>query len=219
MDELVELEEDLQYITVASRKNLKEHALIRLILSTLADVEEINNVTKKDLEIRRINSKEIFAVNLRKGGRSRKAPVDKKTYNILQELSKGYTRRQRIFDYTRDEIDEIIAKYSPKSKRYGIKELKRGVMKILGDNLFNLDARNIFSMNFHELFDFLSDFHPMFSGMWDLDKDDVAYDYFLMLSKRYGIDSYSEISKLSGESVERIEKLMRRKWFQNYLDS
>ncbi len=219
MDELVELEEDLQYITVASRKNLKEHALIRLILSTLADVEEINNVTKKDLEIRRINSKEIFAVNLRKGGRSRKAPVDKKTYNILQELSKGYTRRQRIFDYTRDEIDEIIAKYSPKSKRYGIKELKRGVMKILGDNLFNLDARNIFSMNFHELFDFLSDFHPMFSGMWDLDKDDVAYDYFLMLSKRYGINSYSEISKLSGESVERIEKLMRRKWFQNYLDS
>ncbi len=219
MDELVELEEDLQYITVASRKNLKEHALIRLILSTLADVEEINNVTKKDLEIRRINSKEIFAVNLRKGGRSRKAPIDKKTYNILQELSKGYTRRQRIFDYTRDEIDEIIAKYSPKSKRYGIKELKRGVMRILGDNLFNLDVRNIFSMNFHELSDFLSDFHPMFSGMWDLDKDDVAYDYFLMLSKRYGIDSYSEISKLSGESVERIEKLMRRKWFQNYLDS
>ncbi len=217
MNKLVELEEDLQFITVASRKNLKEHALIRLVLSTLADVEEINNVTKKDLEVRRINSKEIFAINLRRGGKSRKAPIDKKTYKILREISKDYSKKQRIFNYSDEEIDEIIAKYSPSSKRYNIRELRRGVMKILEDNLLNLETKNILSMNFYELFDFLSDFHPMFSGMWDLERDDVAYDYFLMLNKRHG-KSYSEISEISGEKIERIEKLMKRKWFQNYLD-
>uniref|UniRef100_A0A7C3YNU0 Site-specific integrase n=1 Tax=Geoglobus ahangari TaxID=113653 RepID=A0A7C3YNU0_9EURY len=218
MDKLVEIEEDLQYITVASRKDLKEHALIRIVLSTLADIEEINNITKGDLEIKKSNSRQAFALNLRKGGKSRKAPIDETTYEILSEISKNYTRRQRIFDYTYEEIDKMIAKYSPSSKRYGLNELRKGVIKILEDNLLNVPVEEIFNMNFWELFDFLSEFHPMFSGMWDLKDDDVAQDYFRMLSKRHGISDYSEISEISGESIERIEKLMKKKWFQSYLE-
>ncbi len=218
MDKLVEIEEDLQYITVASRKDLKEHALIRVILSTLADIEEINNITKGDLEIKKANGRRVFALNLRKGGKSRKAPVDETTYKILSEISKNYTKRQRIFNYTYEEINRILAKYSPSSKRYGINELRKGVMKILEDNLLNMPVKEIFDMNFWELSDFLFEFHPMFSGMWDLKDDDVAQDYFMMLSRRHGISSYSEISEISGESIERIEKLMKRKWFQSYLE-
>ena len=218
MDKLVEIEEDLQYITVASRKDLKEHALIRVILSTLADVEEISNITKGDLEIKKSNGRRAFALNLRKGGKSRKAPIDETTYELLSKITKNYTRKQRIFDYTGKDIDEIIAKYSPSSKRYGINELRRGVMKILEDNLLNISVKEIFDMNFWELSDFLSEFHPMFSGMWDLKDDDVAQDYFIMLTKRHGISDYSEISEISGESIERIEKLMKRKWFQSYLE-
>jgi len=218
MDKLVEIEEDLQYITVASRRNPKEHALIRVILSTLADIEEINNITKGDLEVKKSNGRYAYALNLRKGGKSRKSPIDETTYKILSKISKDYTKRQRIFDYTQEEVDEIFAKYSPSSKKYGMKDVKKGVMRILEDNLLNIPVRDVFNMDFWELSDFLSEFHPMFSGMWDLEDDDVARDYFLMLGKRHGISDYSEISEISGESVERIEKLMKRKWFQSYLE-
>ena len=215
---LVEIEEDLQYITVASKRDDFEHALVRLILSTLADAEEVACLTKRDISDRETEGG-VHSVYLRKGGRSRRLPVDEKTYIALRKISEGLSGRERIFNLSESEIDEIIARHSPEGKVYTLSGLRRAVRKILEDNLLGLRADDISELSFEELCDFMKEFHPMFSGMWDLDDDDVAYDYFLMLSERHGISRISEMSELSGESEERIERLMSRKWYLNYLDS
>ncbi len=216
---LVELEEDLQYINVASSKNKKEHGMIRLVLSCMADAEEISNLTPKDVIEKKLEGVPVHYVYLRKGRRVRRYPIDRRTYLTLRELSASIGKRSKIFDYSEREIDSIIQKYSPKNRKYNLKTLLRAVKTIISDNLLGKSAEDLDSMSSEELIDFMQDFHPMFSGMWDLDRDDVAFDYFQMLSERYGISGYSEMAEISGESVERIEKLMKRKWFQNYMVS
>ncbi len=218
-ENLVELEEDLQYINVASSRNKKEHGLIRLILSCMADAEEISNLTPRDLAEKKLENATFHYVYLRKGREVRKSPVDERTYCILKEISKSSGRKSRIFSYTESEIDAIIQKYSPAGRRYNLKSLLRSVEAIISDNLLGKSLREMRSMEFDELCKFIQEFHPMFSGMWDLDEDDVAFDYFQMLSERHGISSYSDMAEISGENEERIRKLMKRKWFQNYLDS
>ncbi|WP_048094153.1 hypothetical protein [Geoglobus ahangari] len=211
---LVEIEEDLQYIAVASKRSDFDHALIRLVLSTLADEEEILNLTRRDLAI----SGGTFSVYLRRAGRSRKAPIDERTYLSLKKISEGLSGRERIFKLSRSEIDDIIARHSPEGRIYNLTGLRKAVKRILEDNLLGRSFDELDDMGFEELCDFMGEFHPMFSGMWDLDDDDVAYEYFMMLSERHGISEVSEMSELSGESEERIERLMGRKWYLNYLD-
>ncbi len=216
---LVEIEEDLQYINVASSRNTGEHGLIRLILSSMADAEEISNITPRDIAVKQTEKGEIFYVYLKKSGNVRKAPVDRKTYTILKEISDSIPKKSKIFNYTQREIDEIIARYSPMGRRYSHRYLIRSVKTIISDNLLGRDVDDLKSANIEELWRFMNDFHPIFSGMWDLDEDDVAFDYFQMLSERHGISSYSEMAEISGEKEERIEKLMKRGWFRNCMDS
>ena len=104
MDELLVKEFDIRYINAVSRKNLKEHAMIRLIISALATPEEIANVTRGD--IRAVNN--VYTVKLNNGRKTRISPIDAKTYEVLLEVSKDKSRRQRIFDYSRREMDEIV---------------------------------------------------------------------------------------------------------------
>ncbi|AIY89310.1 hypothetical protein [Geoglobus acetivorans] len=215
---LVEIEEDLQYINVASRKNDVEHALIRLVLSTLADVEEIQNLTKRDISASSRNGREIYAVYLRKPGKSRKVPVDGGTYTILRNISASLGGKDRVFSYSTEEIDSIIGKYSPENSRYTLHSLREALMELLADNLLGKTIGDIFEMDFEELVEFMEECHPMFSGMWDIDEDDVASDYFHMLAERHGM-SVSKMSEVSGEDEERIEKLIGRKWLQSYWDS
>ncbi|WP_457591756.1 hypothetical protein [Geoglobus sp.] len=214
---LVEIEEDLQYITVSSKRNDLDHALIRLILSTLADEDEIANLTRRDISAS--NGSGMHSVYLRKAGRSRRAPVDERTYEVLRKISENLSGRERVFRLSVRDVDEIIARHSPSGRTYTLSTLRRAVMRILEDNLLGRRVEELSEMSFEELCDFMGEFHPMFSGMWDLDDDDVAYDYFLMLSERHGISEISEMSELSGVSEERIERLMGRKWYLNYMDS
>ncbi len=218
-ENLVEIEEDLQYINVASSRNKKEHGLIRLILSCMADAEEISNLTPRDLAEKKLESVSIHYVYLRKGREVRKSPIDRRTYFVLKEISEYVGRKSKIFNYTESQIDSIIQKYSPAGRRYSLKSLLRSVEVIVSDNLLGKSLREMRSMEFDELCKFMQEFHPMFSGMWDLDEDDVAFDYFQMLSERHGISNYSVMAEISGENEERIRKLMKRKWFQNYMDS
>lgn len=215
---LVEIEEDLQYITVASKRNKLDHALIRLILSTLADEEEIVNITRRDIAAGN-SGNGTYSVYLRKAGRSRRAPIDERTYQALRKVSENLSGREKIFKLSLREIDDIIARHSPAGRTYNLAGLRKAVTRILEDNLLGRSVKELSELSFEELCDFMGEFHPMFSGMWDLDEDDVAYDYFLMLSERHGISRVSEMSELSGESEERIERLMGRKWYLNYMDS
>lgn len=215
---LVEVEEDLQYIAVASRRNKMEHALVRLILTTMADQEEISNLTKRDLIKAKTDSGIIYGVYLKKGGRSRKVPVDRKTYELLESISENLSGKEKIFNYSVSDIDDIIGKNSPSSKSYSLQSVRKALKSILEDNLLGITTDEFMKMDFEELAEFMEEFHPMFSGMWDLESDEVATDYFTMLSERHGM-SIDEMSELSGESKERIKNLMDKGWLRSCLDS
>jgi len=215
---LVEIEEDMQYINIASRKSPFEHAMIRVILSSLAEKDELLNLRKRDVVVLNEGGEQIHYLYLRKGGKVRKAPIDVRTHKILTSITRGISGREEIFRISEEELNQVVMKYSPKNKKYNAESLRRAVIMILEDNLLGKSYKSILSSNIRELYDFMSEFHPMFSGMWDLEDDDVAFDYFSMLSKRYGIKDFAEMSEISGENEERIERLMNRKWFQNYMD-
>lgn len=208
MDELLIKEFDIRYINAVSRKDLKEHAMIRLIISSLATPEEIYNLTRND--IRLING--IKAVKLNSGRRTRIAPVDSRTYDVLIEVSRGRGRRQRIFDYSKAEMDEIVKKYSPANRTYDVEKLRSAVIDILRDcQFFEHDyvSDMLNGTNFEGVVNFVNDLHPMFSGVWDLDDDEVAEDfienYILLIGER----DVKKIAENICESVERVQSIMR----------
>ncbi len=202
---LVEVEEDLQHICIASRKNLRDHALIRLILSTLASYEEITNFTRRDFGV----ANSIHYVVLRRAGKSRKVPIDRRTYEVLKELSKSSGKK--LFDVSKEEIDRIIESYSPPNKKYDYETLVSSVEMILRDFPLYEEGyieRFFEGKNIEWVSDFLKDAHPMFSGMWDLEDEEVAADYFEMLSKRIGSKDAAEISKVSNVSEDFVRKFL-----------
>ncbi|HIP63463.1 MAG TPA: hypothetical protein EYH04_05100 [Archaeoglobus profundus] len=211
--DLLQLEFDVRYINVMSRKNLKEHALIRLIISALATPEELENLVKKDVRVINRNGTPIHTVKLTSGGKSRVVPIDAKTYDVVMKICKDKGSRQRIFDYTREEMDKIVEKYSPIRRKYNVMKLRSAVIEILKDCLFSDHdyVNDILSgSNFNGIVDFLYDFHPMFSGMWDIDDDEAAEDFIMNYTAMTGIRDIKIIAKEIGESEERIARLMKK---------
>lgn len=207
MDELLVKEFDIRYINAVSRKNLKEHAMIRLIISSLATHEEIYNLTKND-----IRKTKIRTVRLNNGRRTRIVPIDNRTFDILMKISKDKSRRQRIFEYSKNEMDNIVMKYSPAKRTYDVKKLREAVIDILKDcQFFEHDYVNdiLNGTNFEGVIDFVYDSHPMFAGVWDLDDDEVAEDfienYILLIGER----DAKKIAEDICERVERVENLLR----------
>jgi len=207
MDELLVKEFDIRYINAVSRKNLKEHAMIRLIISSLATHEEIYNLTKND-----IRKTKIRTVRLNNGRRTRIVPIDNRTFDILMKISKDKSRRQRIFEYSKNEMDNIVMKYSPAKRTYDVKKLREAVIDILKDcQFFEHDYVNdiLNGTNFEGVVDFVYDSHPMFAGVWDLDDDEVAEDfienYILLIGER----DAKKIAEDICERVERVENLLR----------
>ena len=208
MDELLVKEFDIRYINAVSRKNLKEHAMIRLIISALATPEEIANVTRGD--IRAVNN--VYTVKLNNGRKTRISPIDAKTYEVLLEVSKDKSRRQRIFDYSKREMDEIVKKHSPANRVYDVMKLRSAVIDILRDCLFfehDYVSDLISGVNFEGVLDFVYDLHPMFSGVWDLDDDEVAEDFLENYIALIGERDAKKIAEDICEDVERVERLMR----------
>ncbi len=207
MDELLVKEFDIRYINAVSRKNLKEHAMIRLIISSLATHEEIYNLTKND-----IRKTKIRTVRLNNGRRTRIVPIDNRTFDVLMKISKDKSRRQRIFEYSKNEMDNIVMKYSPAKRTYDVKKLREAVIDILKDcQFFEHDYVNdiLNGTNFEGVVDFVYDSHPMFAGVWDLDDDEVAEDfienYILLIGER----DAKKIAEDICERVERIENILR----------
>jgi|Deesub1362A_J573_1020465.scaffolds.fasta_scaffold00363_33 hypothetical protein len=211
--DFIQLEEDIQQIAVLSRKVPEEHALIRLILSALATTEELENLVKKDIRKFEREGINYYSVRLTAAGKTRIAPIDPTTYNVLVEITRDKSGRQRIFSYSPTDMDNIIRKYSPRYRKYDAKSLRDAVSKILRDCMFFDDEDYVRDLlegeNFEKVTDFLYDFHPLFSGMWDLDDDDVAEDFIATFSRRTGISDPEEIARIIGEDVERVKGLMR----------
>lgn len=212
--DLLRLEFDIQHIAVVSRKIPEEHALVRLILSALATAEELQNLVKRDLRLVKRSGENYYSVRLTSGRKSRLSPIDAKTYSILLEMSKGKSKKERIFDYSKEEMDRIVEKYSPSGRRYNVDKLRKAVIEILKDCMLFGDESYIEDLmegvNIEKVTDFFYDFHPMYAGMWDIDDDEVAEDFIVTYSKLMGIDNPREIATAIGEEVDRVKRLMKK---------
>lgn len=194
--EMLRLEYDLQHHLVLSRKNPNDHALIRLILSTLATSTEIINLNKKDIKKKGSS----YSIQLL-GKRKRISPLDEQTFNLINAI-----QGDRPFQLTENQIDEIVAKYSPKDRRYNAKSLRRAMIIFLKDSaLFDV---NIEDLNLKELEDFMIDFNPLFSGVW-LDEDGLR-DFIL---------NYSVLNNISDPKVIAEETGLEESFVASTLDS
>jgi len=64
-------------------------------------------------------------------------------------------------------------------------------------------------VNLDGVIDFLQDSHPMFSGMWDLDDDEVAEDFIMNYTAMTGIRDAKVIAEEICESEDRVARIMR----------
>ncbi|MFP3909995.1 MAG: hypothetical protein ACLFVX_09055 [Archaeoglobaceae archaeon] len=206
---LLQLEFDVQHINVLSRTNRKEHAVVRLIISSLATSEEIQSLKKDSIGAKSENP----TVSLTTPGKGRTIPIDEKTYTLLKDLTQKMSRKERIFSYTDEDLDEIVNKYSPRRTKYNVKKVREAVMEILNDCMLLGDKDYVDELikgkNSSGLKDFLYDFHPLYTGTWDIEDDeDVAREFILSYSSYNGIYEPEKIAEETGESEERVSKLL-----------
>jgi hypothetical protein len=182
--EMLRLEFDLQHHLVLSRKNPNDHALIRLILSTLATSKEIANLTKKDLK----RKGEAYSIQLF-GEKRRISPLDEQTFNLINSIE-----GEKPFNLKEGEIDEIVSRYSPKDRKYTAKSLRKAMIAFLNDS--SLFGIQIESLSSKELEDFMNDFNPLFSGVW-LDEEGLR-DFVLNYSTLNNITDPRKIAEETG---------------------
>ncbi|MFO7968444.1 MAG: hypothetical protein R6U44_12695 [Archaeoglobaceae archaeon] len=206
---LLQLEYDIQHINVLSRKNSKEHAAIRLIISSLANTEEVQNLRKENIGTEPEEPK----ISLYSPGKSRISPIDEKTYKVLDKVTKEMHKKEYVFSYSGEELDEIVNKYSPPRRKYNVKKFRNAVMEILNDCLLfgDKDYVDDFIKGKYSqgLIDFLYDFHPLYTGTWDIDSDDdVARDFIESYSSYTGNYEPEKIAEEIGESTDRVSKFL-----------
>jgi hypothetical protein len=203
--DLLRLEYDIQHHIVLSRKNVKEHALIRMIVSTLSTPEELFNLRKKDFRKIKGREFEFETVRLTSRGKSRISPVDKKTYEIVMSLE------NRPFQIPSKDMDAIVRKYSPKDRMYNTESLRNAVIKLLEDaSLFEMKLERI-QRNTEVFYAYMLDFNPLYSGMWELEDEEVAEDFILNYSYLSGISDAERIAAEIGESSDRVKRILESK--------
>lgn len=207
-ERLLQLEFDIQHINVLSRKNKKEHAVVRLIISSLATPEEITNLTKDNIGTK--PQKPTISLNSPNGGRV--SPIDERTFNILNDLTREKEKKEEIFPFTEEDLDKIVNKYAPSRTKYHVKKLRKAVVEILQDcQLFgDKDYVNelVKGKDQSGVVDFLHDFHPLYTGTWDIDNDDVAREFILSYSSYNDTFDPEKIAEETGESEERVSRLL-----------
>lgn len=206
---LLQLEFDIQHINVLSRKNSKEHAAIRLIISSLATPKEIQSIKKDNIG----TEPDEPTISLSSPGKSRITPVDEKTFTILNKMTKKMSKKENVFSYSEEELDEIVDKHSPVGTKYHVEKLRKAVMEILNDCLLfggkNYVDDLLKGKNSQGLIDFLYDFHPLYTGTWDIENDDdVAREFILSYSSYTGNYEPEKIAEETGESTERVSKFL-----------
>ncbi len=200
MDKMLRLEYDIQHHLVLSRKNPKDHAIIRLIVATLSTPEEIANVRKKDLRVFSGKQFTFKVIKLRSGRKSRLSPLDDKTYNILNTLNDEPFKME-------NDIDNIVKKYSPKDRKYDADKLRNAVMDLLNDAaLFDVKFDKL--KNIEDIYAYMLDFNPLYSGLWDFE-DDESVEEFILNYAGFNGKSAEQIAKDLDEDVERVKKILR----------
>ncbi len=197
--ELLRIEYDIQHLLILSKRNLRDHLVIRMIVATLSTSEELSNLRKKDFRKFKGKEYEFYTVRLKSAGKTRISPVDNKTYEIAIKLND--------FNFTENEIDSIIGKYSPKDKRYDAEKLRKAVIKILKDaSLFEIDFEEI--RDIETLYMYMIDFNPLYSGIWDEDEECIE-DFILNYSEITGIKDASKIATEIGYDFKKVEEILK----------
>lgn len=190
---MLRLEFDLQHHLVLSKKNKFDHALIRLVLSTIATPQEIANLSKKDLKV----SKGSFVVQFVHG---RLSPIDEETFRIVKSLEK-----ERPFELKESEMDEIVSKYSPKDRKYTTRGLRKAMINYLTDaSFFGIEVERLKP---EELLNFMLDFNPLYSGSW-LDEDGLK-EFVLNYSEINGIEDARRVAEETGIDYEFVSRVMK----------
>ncbi|MEM4702450.1 MAG: hypothetical protein QXK77_03350 [Archaeoglobaceae archaeon] len=193
--DFLRLEYDIQHHLVLSRKNCYDHALIRLILSTLAEPVEIANLSKKDFK----SKKGIFMVYL-SGGKSRVSPVDEETFRMIEAIDK-----EKPFELEERDMDKIISKYSPKDRKYTARSLRKAMIRFLKDaSLFDLEFEKL---SLEKLRDFMEDFNPLYSGSW-LDEEGLR-EFVLNYSVVNKVVDPFKISEETGLDQTFVSEVIR----------
>jgi hypothetical protein len=201
--ELLETEFFLNYITVASRRVEKEHCVVRLILSTLATPDEIRSLTKRDLRAGKFYSVRFFSK-----GRSRVSPIDEKTFKMIKKMAEGIPSKASIFNFSEDEIDEIVRRNSPPGRKYDAEKLRNDVIKLISDNLFFESEFDLRSKTLEKMYEVFQDANPLYSGVWDLDDDLMLAEFLESYSLFLGSKDIEEIAEEIGEPVERLKRVL-----------
>lgn len=198
-EKMLRIEYDVQHHLLLSRKNLRDHALIRMIISTLCTPEELLNITKKDFRIYRGKNYSFHVVQLR-GKLVRNSPVDKKTYQIVSSLG------DKPFDMKMEEIDETVRRYSPSDNIYDAKKLRNAVVTLLKDSsLFEIDFEALKELE--DLYMFMLDFNPIYSDVWDIEDEEGLEEFLLNIAEIEGPDS-KKISEKLGLDEEKVSKIL-----------
>ncbi|MET1125192.1 MAG: hypothetical protein ABWW66_08085 [Archaeoglobaceae archaeon] len=201
--EMLRIDYDIQHHLILSRRNLRDHAIVRLIVASLAEREEIVNVRRKDFRRHRGKEFEYYTVVLRSGGKRRVSVVDAKTFEIFQQLP------EKPFEIDVSEVDEIVAKYSPEDRKYDAEKLRKAVEMLLRDaSFFEIDIEEL--KNPEDLYAFMLDFNPIYSDVWEVSDEEGFEEFVLNYAKIHG-GSAAEISEKIGEDVEKIEKILAKK--------
>lgn len=191
--DFLRLEFDIQHHLVMSRRNGYDHALIRLILSTLAEPEEIASLSKKDFRFK----KGLVTVCFK---RNRVSPIDGETFRLIDSL-KG----EKPFDLKEAEMDEIVSRYSPRDRKYTAKSLRKAMVKFLRDaSFFDIEFEEL---DIEKLRDFMEDFNPLYSGAW-LDEDGLT-EFILNYSILNKIEDPEKISEETGLDREFVSEVIK----------
>lgn len=197
--DMLRREFDIQHHLVLSRKRIRDHALIRMIVSTLSSPEELLNVRKRDF--RRVKGRKFdyFTVKLSEGGKSRISPVDRKTFEIIKSMP------DQPFRMTEREMDEIVSKYSPPGKKYSCRKLRDAVRFILSDSdLFGFKKLK----NIEEEYAFMADFNPLYSGFWDLEDYDSVEDFVLNYVEITGKRDWESVAAETGIDANVVKEII-----------
>ena len=201
--ELLRTEFFLNYITVVSRKIEREHCIIRLILSSLATLTEIRNLTKRDLR-----GGKFYSIKLFNGRKSRISPIDEKTFKMIKKMAENVPASDSIFNLSEEEIDEIVRRNSPPAKEYDAEKLRNDAIKIITDNLF-FDTFDLTSKPVEKMYLIFQDSNPLYSGAWDVDDDFMLADFLKGYSMFLGEERLEKIAEKIGEPVERLKRVIR----------
>ncbi|RLI76865.1 hypothetical protein DRP04_12200 [Archaeoglobales archaeon] len=198
--DMLRLEYDIQHHLVLSKRHLRDHALIRTIISTLSTSAELKNICKRDLRKVRGKNFEFHTIKLSSPSRTRISPIDQKTYEILMSLNTS-----KPFQLSEEKIDEIVSKYSPADRKYNVKSLRKAMIRLLQDaTLFEVEFEKL---SLEEMYAYMLDFNPIYSGVWEFDDEEDVEEFILNYADLTGSNAESIASKL-GKDEDYVRKIL-----------